>query len=177
MPLLSFGIVAYPEIEMQNNVINFIENYSLQKRVSEGSYSHWVDVSKDIFSEVHNAAINRRSDIIVWLDKKRLVNIECKISDVGGVIWQAKDHLCWADYSYICMPHQAYIAPGDIAKMVGIGLGLFLYDDENKKIYEAIYAKFNRSANKKFKEQAVKKLQSIINKKEEGIQLQCVKTS
>jgi len=89
---------------------------------------------------------------------------------------QAKDHLCWADYSYVCMPHSVYIAPYHEYKMIEIGLGLLLYDHENKKVYEAIYAKFNRSKNKIAKEQTVKKLQSILNSRKAGQQLEINQT-
>lgn len=172
MPLLNHSSYCeFTEWEMQENVIKFMSNYKFYRTIVDES---WESASKNVFSEIHNPTTNRRSDIIIWLNKKTLINIECKLFDVIGVIKQAKDHLCWTDYSYICMPHSTYIASCHIAEMIEIGIGLLLYDDENKKIYEVVYAKFNRKKNKIFKEQAVKKLQSILNDCKKGQQLQLV---
>jgi len=116
-----------PEDQMQEYVARYFDGYKWTPAVQ--SWKMVVPISKT-FREVRIPDIGRISDVIVYVTPRKVINIECKTNDVPGVIEQAKDHLKWADYSYICLHALTYIAPKYIQDMVDLGIGLMLYQDD-----------------------------------------------
>ena len=158
MPLLNwrFGY-CYSEWEMQEYVIKFLNKYQFEgEHLDEPR-------QKVIFDEITIPNIGRRSDIIIWITKRILVNIECKLSDYAGVLNQAQDHLRWADYSYICMPAETYIPPYRIGEMIKHGIGLLRYDNKTKTVQEPVFAVFNRKKDKIIRELVKKKLEKELS--------------
>jgi hypothetical protein len=96
----------------------------------------------NVYTEVGIPSIGRRSDIIArWPDGK-MINIECKLDDYGVVIQQARDHLRWADYSYICFYADAYFPARSIQKLVQMGIGL-IYWRPGKQFTEVVQSYYN----------------------------------
>lgn len=81
----------------------------------------------NIYREVPCPQVGRISDIVLSIRHKMFYNIECKIVDIQSVLKQAKDHLRWADYSYVCLKHDTYIATYQIKEMIEFGIGLLLW--------------------------------------------------
>lgn len=81
----------------------------------------------DIYTEVGIPEIGRISDVIVKVSEKKIFNVECKLDNYTTVIQQARDHLKWVDYSYICFFADAYFPARDIVNLVKWGIGLILW--------------------------------------------------
>jgi len=106
------------EALMQDDVVKLL----LSNKLYEGARN------VQLYTEVPCPQVGRRSDIVLVIGKRKsYYNIECKIVDVKKVLEQAKDHLRWADYSYVCLKSDAYIAPHYIQKMLDFNIGLLLW--------------------------------------------------
>lgn len=109
------------EVVMQDDVVKLL----LSNRLYEGARN------VQLYTEVPCPQVGRRSDIVLVVGKqKSYYNIECKIVNVAKVLEQAKDHLRWADYSYICLKTDTYIAPYQIQEMIKFNIGLLLWEPE-----------------------------------------------
>jgi len=84
-------------------------------------------INPSVYREVGIPKINRISDVIVKVTGRQIVNIECKLTDHSSVLAQAKDHLKWADYSYICLHAFAPTPNYFIQKIIDLGIGLLLW--------------------------------------------------
>lgn len=125
---------------MQEDVANLI----LANRLYDGA------TNVELYIEVPAPQVGRRSDIVLAVGKhKRYHNIECKIVDVKKVLEQAKDHLMWADYSYVCLKHDTYIPTYRIKDMVEYGIGLLLW--EPGKIMECVQSTRSKFINKELR--------------------------
>lgn len=103
----------------------------------------------------------RISDVVIKAGG-RIINIECKLTDVGGVVAQAKDHLKWVDYSLVCLPAELYIANHHKSKMIEAGIGLLLFKQPGILI-EAIYPKWNSQKDWELRKVLEKRLGSEIS--------------
>lgn len=160
MPLLkSWGNPRYSEEKMQKGVIEFLNKYQFESINSEGFK---VINPVKIYSEIHIPWCGRRSDIIVQITPRKIYNIECKLTDVQGVITQAINHLKWADYSYVCMPNNVWIANGYRTQMIELGIGLLLWDPESLKPTEAIYSRHNKKKDKSIRKKVNAKLNAEV---------------
>lgn len=107
--------------------------------------------------------IGRISDHVIYFNKKKIVNIECKLIDVTAVIRQAEDHLRWADYSIICLPaDQMMYGPEYITKCIRLGIGIFFWF-RGIGLFEFVYPKYNRNKNPKIRESVLKRLSPIVD--------------
>jgi hypothetical protein len=107
------------ESEMQEDVARLI----LEDRLWDG------ENTRKLYMEVPCPQVGRRSDIVLSAGKRtKYYNVECKIVDVKKVIEQAKDHLRWADYSYICLKANTYIPQYRIKDMLEFNIGLLLWN-------------------------------------------------
>jgi hypothetical protein len=131
-----YNVSSIHEFDMETEIIEFLEN-------QEYLHTNGKPINIKVYRQIHDLRISRISDIVM-IKGAQLINIECKLNDVGGVIKQAKDHLAYANYSYIAMPTKSYIAPYHQAEMIKLGIGLLLWDLKNKILVEVIYAKYNR---------------------------------
>lgn len=146
MPLLAkTWTIPYSEREMQDGIVKFLGDYD--RFMSGGNFVK----DKDIYQEIHNPDVGRISDILIHLNFRTWINIECKLTGIVSAIKQAKDHLAWVDYSYIAMPHNAYVGNEHIGHILELGIGMLLWDNENKILIESIHASYNRKKNKLFK--------------------------
>lgn len=138
MPLFYYEYeVDYSEKHMQNEVVKAIRDISFYKRKKPA-----------VFTEITVRELGRRSDIIVYFTRSRIFNIECKLK-IGNVLEQAKDHLRWANYSIICIPGCTYIKKSERIELLGLGIGLMLYDDETGVLYEALQPVYRYHSRKK----------------------------
>lgn len=146
------------EDEMQKQVAEYFS----QRRFVPSSWNgfHNSMIIPKVYREVKIPHIGRISDIIIYITDRKIVNIECKLSDYGGVISQAIDHLRWADYSYVCFFADTYLPAYEIDRLLTNGIGLLLW---NKNIFvEVIQSGFNKSKDKVLRS----KVLDILKKKE-----------
>ena len=101
----------------------FIEKYS-QKHLM---FTDWQMFT--MYTEVRIPEIGRRSDVVLYTDHKKVINIEFKLTDSAGVFKQAKDHKKWADYSVVCMPANvfSYQTSHWLTQFMKEGIGILLY--------------------------------------------------
>jgi len=78
------------------------------------------------YEQVSVLEVGRVSDLIVMCGSRRLINIEFKLKNYSCVFQQAKDHLKWCDYSYICIPFDLliWIPRSFIKDVLEAGIGL-----------------------------------------------------
>lgn len=118
----------------------------------------------EYFEQIRIPEVRRVSDLVVKCEKSRLINIEFKLSDYACVMRQAKDHLRWADYSYICAPiNSLEIFPQSfVLELIERGIGLIVGNE--KTFVEVFRAKHNTYKKGKVKEFRLNVL-NRINKK------------
>ncbi len=155
MPLFNrFPAADYHEDYMQAQVVEFIQN-SDRVRTYHGAFSD----KPTLLREFRVPECHRISDIVVHFSKRKMMNVECKIQDIKGVINQAMDHLLWADYSIICMPHDTYIANSYRIKLINEGIGLLIWV-KDQCLIEAIYPAHNKSVNKHMRSKIYQRFES-----------------
>lgn len=156
--------LGYAEDRMQADVQKWLHKYTFW-RSTEGGYSR-EKVKLKTYREIHIPEIGRRSDLIVFFSKRKIFNIELKLFDTGEVLRQALDHKRWANYSYICMPHNVYIPDCDKQRMIKEGIGLLLWIPEFGLI-ESIYAVHQTAGqlNKQIRDNVLKTLHREDRKK------------
>jgi|GEM_PF-6326744 hypothetical protein len=151
--------LGYCEDTMQANVEKWLLDYTFW-RSTEGGYSR-EKVNPKTYREVHIPEIGRRSDLIVYFSSRKVFNIECKLFNVEEVVKQAKDHLYWADYSYICFPHNVYMPNYQKKQILEHGIGL-LYWIPEFGLVESIMAEHNKSKKDKLiRKNVLRKLKKI----------------
>jgi len=170
MNLIEKYNVSTSEDQMQKAVADYFAAYEFDRLTGH----EWQGVKGTIYREVTIPNIGRRSDIIVKVTDYKIFNIECKTNDIAGVIEQAKDHLYWADYSYICVHAKTYIAPYHVTTMIENGIGLLLWQNSNQSDMrvEAIVDVFGAGKNtysdgkknKSIREMVLKRLKKIDSK-------------
>ena len=148
------------EYDMQEAVV---ARLSKQSFVIKANKNYWEEVwgKAKVYREVRIPNIGRVSDVIVHVNDRKIFNIECKLTDVPGVIKQAKDHLLWADYSVICLHVGAWVAADTMRSLMDHGIGLMYWSSENGLI-EVLEARHNTYKHgrkqKRFREPVLKKL-------------------
>jgi hypothetical protein len=86
----------------------------------------------DVFMEI--PLYNRCIDAVLLKDDL-LITVEFKVKDWRRAIRQIRTHLLAADYSYLCMPERKI--PPELTDMLSkMGVGLWLFNIDNKKISE-----------------------------------------
>ncbi|WP_372776493.1 hypothetical protein [Mangrovibacterium sp.] len=153
---------------MQADVDRWLHNYSFWKS-TEGGYSR-EKVAVKTYREVHIPEIGRRSDLIVYFSKRKIFNIELKLFNSGEVVRHATDHQSWANYSYVCMPHNVFIPETDKNLMIKRGIGLLLWVPEIGLV-EAIYGRHKSigQLNKQIRENVLKSLRREDRKKSQQL--------
>lgn len=137
---------------MQEN----IALYFTKRRFRQSDPYNWDHITPKIYREVRIPKIGRISDVIVYLTDRRIINIECKLSDYGFVLKQAKDHLEWADYSYICMASETYLPAYILDEMISHGIGLLFWHPDY--FVEVLQSGFNKKKDKLIRESVMKEL-------------------
>lgn len=154
----------YSEDEMQEKVAMYFAD---RKFRSSDPYN-WDHIIPKVYREVRIPKIGRISDVIVYLTDRKIINIECKLSDYGFVLNQAKDHLKWADYSYICMASETYLPAYILDEMIGHGIGLLFWHPDY--FVEVLQSGYNKKKDKSIRESVmaeIKKRNHIITGKNE----------
>jgi len=142
------------EWEMQEQVDAFLREYKFQ---------HWngewyTELPKIVLREFRVPEVNRISDHVVLLNKRRVVNFECKLDDIGVVIKQAKDHLRWCDYSIIVIPpDRRYIANSYKLDCIRSGIGLY-YWFKDIGMFEFMLPDFNRKKDMELRGKIIKRI-------------------
>ena len=114
------------EAEMQSAV----ESVMIEKLfcIKESEYVQLREFAHaKVYREVRIPEVGRISDIIVQITPRKIVNIECKLFQYTEVMAQARDHLHWADYSYICLHSNSLLPPYIVRNMIDAGLGLMFW--------------------------------------------------
>lgn len=151
------------EDEMQQN----IAEYFSKRRFVPTNWDGWYEsmIIPKIYREVNISQISRISDVIVYITDRKIVNIECKMTDYDGVIRQAKDHLKWADYSYVCLFADTYLPSYGISNLIKSGIGLLLWQPE--MFVEVIQAGYNKNKDKNIR----LKVMDILKNKDRSIRI------
>lgn len=146
---------------MQEQVDLFLKSYKFEKwDPSSGNYGEYIELPKVILREFRVPEVRRISDHVLLINNRRVINIECKLDDIGGVINQAKDHLAWADYSVICLPSDGRYVPNCYKEeILKEGLGLW-YWFKDIGIFEFILPKFNRNKDKKIRKEIITRVKN-----------------
>lgn len=132
------------ELEMQDSVAEYFSKRRFEPSNWNGFHNSMI-IPK-IYKEVNISRIGRISDIIIYITDRRIVNIECKLFDYGTVLNQAKDHLKWADYSYVCLYADTYLPAYILDQMITNGIGLLFWRPDN--LIEVIQSGFNKAKDK-----------------------------
>lgn len=132
------------ELDMQESLVN-----RLRDKCWKTSDPYWMQKNIDhhVLQEIRIPNIGRISDIIVYVTPRKIINIECKLKDYGCVFEQAKDHLLWADYSYICFHADTNLPVYVIQQMIDNGIGLIFWR-ENEFPVEVLQASWNKGKDK-----------------------------
>ncbi|MCU0289942.1 MAG: hypothetical protein MUF15_26570 [Acidobacteria bacterium] len=108
----------------------------------------------EIFTEV--PLYNRIIDAVL-LKNQCLITVEFKIKDWRRALMQIKTHLLAADYAYLCMPKIK--VPGALMLLLTrMGVGLWLFDIDNKTLVETIKPEPSRLQQLILKEKLLKYL-------------------
>ncbi len=170
-------------MELLNNhqkVTNFASEFEMQKQVDEflreqkfykwdmngGKYGvgGYTELKKILLREVRVPEVSRISDHVLLLGEKRIINLECKLANIGSVISQARDHLRWCDYSIIVIPpDSAYISNDDKIRIIKEGIGLW-YWFNNIGIFEFILPKYNKNKDKVLHKTMIERVKKIQEK-------------
>jgi len=150
------------EEEMQNQVDIFLKKQVFRK----WDGYHYKELPKIVLREFSIPEIGRRSDHILVINNKRIVNIECKLKNINKVIKQAKDHLEWCDYSVIIMPPDlGYLANHHITECIKNKIGLWYWFD-HLGVFEFILPAFNSKKNHQLRQQILGRIlvKDVLNK-------------
>ena len=128
MNIIPVGAIgSMPERTMQDQLIKILSERTHYRGFDE-------QFPYCVFEEVHIPEIGRRSDIVIYITDRIIINIECKLDNYTEVLSQAKDHATWADYSYICIHHSAFIPTSVIREMIENRIGLIYWVSDNQFI-------------------------------------------
>jgi len=152
MRLMPDSQIHYSEDEMQENVADYL---SMRTFLSSEPY-HERRIIPKIYREVRIPKIGRISDIILYITDRKIINIECKRENYGVVFEQAKDHLKWADYSYICLPSETYLPAYILDKMINLGIGLLFWHPDY--FVEVLQSGYNKDKDKSIREYVIAEL-------------------
>ena len=121
-------------------------------------------IKGECYEQIRVPEIGRRSDLIIKCGDRRLINIEFKLRDHNYVLKQAKDHLHWADYSYICMPmnHLSFLYQGFFLELIESGIGLMVGNDDT--FIQVLRAKHNTYKKGKDKQFRLNVLNRLVKK-------------
>lgn len=151
------------EALMQEQVDKFLQdqNYYVWNSLGGSGFGEHKKLPKIVLREVRIPVVGRISDHVLLINKRKAVNIECKLGDYNGVIRQAEDHLRWCDYSIICVPadHQ-YMANHYKTELMNKGIGLWFWF-RDYGIFEFIYPKFNIKKDKDLRKKAINRIITI----------------
>ncbi len=140
------------EDEMQRQVADYFSQRKFPPSNWDGSYRSLI--VPRVYREVNISSIGRISDVIIYITDRKIVNIECKLADYGTVISQARDHLKWADYSYVCLFADTYLPAYEIDRMITNGIGLLLWRPDN--FIEVIQSGYNKAKDKSIRDNVIK---------------------
>lgn len=136
------------ENQMQEEVDEFLRAQTYSELVYNGMYVEKRKLESVAVREWRIKEVGRISDHILVINKKRIINFECKLDDISKVIHQAQSHLEWCDYSVIIMPGDGrYIANSYKKECISKGIGMF-YWLKGIGMFEFILPKYNKSKNK-----------------------------
>ena len=126
-------------------VKSFIKTFTNQPLIFGENY-----IEPDFYEQIRVPEIGRVSDLIVHCGDSRLINIEFKLTHYTHVLQQAKDHLKWADYSYICMPFAPFMPPYFFKDLIDSGIGFIIADSST--FIQVFKARHNTYKNGKMKQ-------------------------
>lgn len=135
---------AATEWDMQEEIDQFLKEHLFTK--FDGR--RHITLPKIVLREFRVPEVCRISDHVVLLNNNRVINLECKKDDIGGVIHQAKDHLRWCDYSIIVVPPDGrYFSNSDKLVCIKHGIGVW-YWFRGLGVFEFILPMFNITKDK-----------------------------
>ena len=146
------------EDEMQRQVAEYFS----QRKFVPSNWNGYVNsmITPKVYREVRISQIGRISDIIIYITDRKIINIECKMAGYDEVIRQAKDHLSWADYSYVCFHANSYLPSSSVRDLLNNGIGLLLWIPE-------IFTEVIQATHNKKKDKAIhNKVLNILKKKD-----------
>lgn len=152
MRLMPARTPKYSEDEMQKGVFD----YFTARKFRPSDHANWNLITPKVYREIRIPQIGRISDVIVYITDRKIVNIECKLVDYGIVLQQAKDHLKWADYSYVCLPAEIYLPAYILDAMINYGIGLLFW--HQTYFVEVLQSGYNKQKDKELRKQVMSEL-------------------
>lgn len=149
---MPFRSPLFSEDEMQEKVALYFTN----RRFKSSDPYKYDRITPKIYREVRIPQIGRISDVIVYITDRKIINIECKLSDYNSVLKQAKDHLSWADYSYVCIPAETYLPAFILDDMITHGIGLLFWCPDY--FVEVLQSGYNKKKDKSIRETVMMEL-------------------
>lgn len=149
------------ENDMQEQVDKILKQHKIEDFARDPVYG-WkkIEIPKIVLREFRVPEVGRISDHVLLINNRRVINFECKLDDIGGVIRQAKDHLRWCDYSIIIMPPDSrYVANSYKQELIEKGIGLF-YWFKDLGLYEFILPKFNRNKDRDLRRKIIQRIKN-----------------
>lgn len=113
------------------------------------------------YEQIRIKSIGRVSDLIIKCTESRLINIEFKLGDYQCLLRQAKDHLKWADYSYVCVPiNYLRIFPQSFChELLEARIGLIVGSNDNFiEIFKAKHNTYKKGKSKEIRNLVLDKL-------------------
>jgi hypothetical protein len=161
MRLMPNKDACFSEDEMQEKVALY---FTQRRFPSNNENDKWNNkyITPKVYREVRIPQISRISDVIVFITERRIINIECKLADYSFVLKQAKDHLRWADYSYICFSPERYIPAFILDEMIHHGIGLLFWHRDY--FVEVLQSGYNKNKEKTTRDGVLKILKGIDRK-------------
>lgn len=154
----------FSEDEMQEAVAQYFAN----KKFRSPDPYNWEGIVPKVYREIRIKEIGRISDVVIYLTDRKIINVECKLRDYNYVLNQAKNHLMWADYSYICLSAETYLPIFILNKMISLGIGLLLWHPDY--FVKVLQSGYNKTKDKKIREivlSELKKRNSIATAQDE----------
>ncbi|HSE61132.1 MAG TPA: hypothetical protein VLA88_02460 [Candidatus Saccharimonadales bacterium] len=110
-----------------------MSEYTLQQLFTEYLKSIGFDVHQEV------PFLSRSIDVVA-IKGNEICAYELKLHNWRKAITQSIDHLHGVDRSYICMPLKSHISEELICQAQLNGLGLVMYDEENRTLNEILPA-------------------------------------
>lgn len=133
------------EADMEKNVVMLLKAMKYRNLDFE-------QIEHQVVTQVKIRSLRVIPDIII-VHEKKLIAVECKLTQWDSVINQAIVHKSWADYSYVCMPHGSYMPISSAKHMTDNGIGFIRWVHE-WGLVEGIPAAYNPGRKKSLRDEA-----------------------
>ena len=121
-------------------------------------------VRAQYYEQVRIPQISRVSDLIVRAGDSRLINIEFKLDDWDCLMRQARDHMKWCDYGYVCVPltYLSWKPHRHVNFLLSKGIGLIgATNDTFVEVFKAKHNTYKKGKSKEIRNSVLKTLKEL----------------